>query len=179
MAEHTEMKFTHDNTTYHVPTNWSEVKYIDFANSMSSDLTLDKKLSYQTTIPSEVLAKLPLTVIKGLIGFVDFMDELPQFFEQVNLDLEVGNEHYIKMEQSRKALEQENKWLAAIEVTKIYLDKDISQLPVTEGFGYAVFFLNRLSVSLKDTKHSANTNRTKMNLLREWISSLFSGTSQR
>lgn len=147
------MKFTLSNKSYKVPSNWSEVKFKDFAQSRTPGLPLQKKLSYHTTIPESELSNLPYTDILKLIWAVQFQDDLPEMYEPFNSEIEVGNEAYIKMEQSRQAFEkQENKWLAAIEITKIYTGVDISDKSVLQGFGYAVFFLNRLKDSLQGTK---------------------------
>lgn len=148
--------------SYEVPLTWSEVTYLNYAQSKTPDLSLERKLSYQTTIPAEILSKLPLSALKQLIGLVEFQDTEPEFFEQVTSDIQVGNEHYIKIEQARIALEKNtNEWLAAIDIVKIYTKEDISNLPVTSGLGVAVFFLNRLKSSSSDTKPSENTSRTK------------------
>lgn len=153
------MKATIDNKPYDIPTNWGDVTYLNFAHSKTKGLSLETKLSYQTTVPADIISKLPLKDLQQLVGMVEFQDDDPVFFEFIS-ELEVGDEHYIKMEQSRVALEQsENHWLAAIEIVKIYtrtdIEKtgtDISSLPVPQGYGYAVFFLNRLTGSLNATK---------------------------
>lgn len=140
------MKFKADKT-YEVPTNWGMVKYIDFANSQTKQ-PLQNKLSYQTTIPENVIANLPLSDLMKLISVVEFQDELPEFFDHVELKVEVGNEAYIKLEQSRLALEKaDNQWLGVIKVVKIYTGVDISELSVIAAMGYAVFFLKLLKSS--------------------------------
>lgn len=142
------MQVSLNKTTYDVPTNWGDIKYIDFAKSQTKGLSLEKKLSYHTTIPETEISKLPLSELGKLIPVIAFRDSLPEMFEQVSLDFEIGNEHYIKLEQSRKFLENsENQWVAAIDIVKLYTDKDITDLSVVEAFGYAVFFLNRLTGS--------------------------------
>lgn len=154
------LKFKLSNQTYSVPVSWSEVKYIDFAKSREKPLT--ERLSIYTGIPLEIVNNIPLSEIKKIIDIVSFMDEMPDAFVPVDLDINVGDEHYIKMEQSRKVLETaENQWIAAIEIVKTYTEQkdekgevikkglDISEIPVPESLGYAVFFLNKLTPSLK------------------------------
>lgn len=128
--------------SYSIPIAWSEVKFIDFANSRNKPL--NERLSLYTGIPQAVIETLDLETIKKLIELVSFQDSQPEFFEPVSLDIQVGNEAYIKLEKSRDALAKGNEWQAAIQITKLYLKKDISQVPVTEGMGYAVFFLKEL-----------------------------------
>lgn len=144
------LKFKLSNQTYSVPISWSEVKYIDFARSR--DKNLSERFSIYTGIPQEQIDKLDLKNFKQIIDIVSFMDEMPDVFVPVDVEINVGDEHYIKMEQSRKALETaDNQWIAAIEIVKSYTDKDISEMPIPESLGYAVFFLNRLTPSLQST----------------------------
>lgn len=156
------LKFKLSNQTYSVPISWVEVNYIDFARSR--DKSLSERLSIYTGIPQETIDKLDLKNFKQIIDIVSFMDEMPDVFVPVDLDINVGDEHYIKMEQSRKALETaESQWIAAIEIVKLYTtieaDKDgkgrqgidISQMSVPDSLGYAVFFLNKLTPSLQST----------------------------
>lgn len=150
------LKIKLNDTFYSIPSTWDDVTYKQFAESRNQPL--EKRLSSQTQIPLEIISNLPLATVKNLIDIVEFQDRLPEFFEQVSLDIDVGNEHYIKMEQSRKALEENNEWVAAIEITKLYTGKDISELPVTKAMGYAVFFLDRLRLSSKSTKASQTTS---------------------
>lgn len=143
--------------SFNIPTGWHEVKYLDFANAQGQ--TLEIRLSCQTTIPKEIISTLTLPTIKKLIDIVEFQETLPEFYEAVKVlnkkgePLIIGDEPYIKMEQARQALEQKSEWLAAIDIVKLYLDKDISQMTVKDSIGYAVFFLEQLKVSLKGTKH--------------------------
>lgn len=147
------MKFKTTDKTYEVPTNWGAVKYKDFAQSQTKGLSLSKKLEYQTTIPETVINNFPLADVRKLITVVEFQDELPEFFDHVDLKVEVGNEAYIKLEQSRLALEKsDNQWLGVIQVAKIYTDVDISELSVIQAFGYAVFFLKLLTPSSQSTQ---------------------------
>lgn len=155
------MKFKHGTTTYEVPSNWSMVKFKDFASFHDVDLPLGKKLSYQTTIPEDVLSNLRSADLIRLLEVIGFMEGLPEFWDTVDLKMNVGDEHYIKMEKARKAFECGNKWKAAIEITKIYTGKDISELTVLQAFGYAVFFLNSFRDSLKSTNDLENTSTTK------------------
>lgn len=136
------IRFKVSGTTYKIPSSWSDVKFIDFANSRNKPL--NERFSLYTGIPQAVIESLDLETIKSLIELVSFQDSQPEFFEPVSLDIQVGNEAYIKLEQSRDALAKGNEWQAAIQITKLYFKKDISQLPVTEGMGYAVFFLKEL-----------------------------------
>lgn len=151
------LKIKLNDTFYSIPSTWDDVTYKHFAESRAQPL--EKRLSSQTQIPLEIISNLPLATVKNLIDIVEFQDRLPEFFEQVNLDIYVGNEHYVKMEDSRKALEDSDKWVAAIEITKLYTGIDISDLPVTKGMGYAVFFLDRLTPSFRSTNASLNTSQ--------------------
>lgn len=156
------MKLKLYDKEYDIPTSWIDVTYLNYAESKTPDLPLQTKLSYQTGIPQEILSKLPLSALKQIIGIVEFFDTEPEFFEQVDSDMNVGNEHYIKFEQARLALEQSpNEWLAAIQITKIYTGEDISQVSVFKGLGIAAFFLTRLKSSSNDTKHSDSQSQTK------------------
>lgn len=137
--------------SYSIPIAWNEVKFIDFANSRNKPL--NERLSLYTGIPQAVIESLDLETIKKLIDLVSFQDSQPEFFEPVSIDIEVGNEAYIKLEQSRDAMAKGNEWQAAIEITKLYLKKDISQMSVFEGMGYAVFFLKALKNFSSVTKH--------------------------
>lgn len=155
------MKFKYGKETYAVPTNWSMVKFKDFAAFHDTGISLSKKLSYQTTIPEEILSNLRCADLIRILEVIQFTEGLPEFFEPVELKTEVGNEQYIKMEQSRRALQNGNQWTAAIEIVKIYTGKDISELPVTEAYGYAVFFLNSLADSSRSSNDLQITNPMK------------------
>lgn len=174
------MKLRINSTTYEIPTSWSTVKYIDFANSKTQGLPLEKKLSYQTGIPSEVILNLQAGQLSKILSAIDYQDKLPEFFDEFHSELNVGNEHYIKLEQARQAFTQGNQWLAAIEIVRIYTevkeDKekgiekswvDISQMPTPKGMGYAAFFLTRLESLLRDTKPLESTSQTKTSTQQE------------
>lgn len=134
--------------TFPIPTSWDDVHYIDFARSRNKPL--HERLSIYSGIPQDVIDSCELDLLKPIIDTVSFQDTIPEYFKEVKLEINIGDEHYIKMEQSRKLLEtSENQWLAAIQITKLYTDKDISQMPVLDSMGYAVFFLKQLTPSLK------------------------------
>lgn len=172
------MKLTYNSTPYEIPTSWTEVKWIDFANSKTEGLPLEKKLSYQTRIPSDVILNLRSRELASLLSVIEFQDKLPEFFDEFHSEMDVGNEHYIKLEQARQELSKGNQWIAAIEITKLYTGTDISDMPVTKAMGYAAFFLTRLQGSLKDTQHLESTRSMKMRWLPELIDLIPSGTSQ-
>lgn len=156
------MKIQIDTTTYDIPTSYTQTKYLDFAHAQTPGLSLEKKLSHQTGIPVETLCGLPWSAISKLAEVVSFNDELPGHFEPYQSEMNVGNEHYIKLEQSRRALAQsENQWLGVIDVVKTYTGVDISELPVVKAFGYAVFFLNRSNSSSPATSDSEHTKPMK------------------
>lgn len=152
------MKIKIQDQTVHIPTSWDKVKYKDFAHSQTKGLPLQEKLSYQTGIDVELLTNLQLVQLAKVIELVSFQDTLPEFWDVVEPKNEkgeplvIGDEHYIKMEQSRLALSKDNHWLAAIEITKDYTGLDISDMSVLKGMGYALFFCKQLRDSLKGTK---------------------------
>lgn len=154
------MKIRINSTTYDIPTNYSQVKFKDFAQAKTEGMSLENKLSYQTGIPSDILTNLPYAGITKFISALEFWDSEPEFYEPWESDIEVGNEHYVKLEQSRAAL-QGNKWLGIIEVVRIYTGKDISESKVTQAMGYAAFFLTRLESLSSDMKGSESTRQTK------------------
>lgn len=157
------MKIKIQDQTVNIPSSWDKVKYKDFAHSQTKGLPLQEKLSYQTGIDVELLTNLQLVQLAKVIELVSFQDTLPEFWDEIEQTgelrnekgepLVIGDEHYIKMEQSRLALSNGNHWLAAIDITKDYTGVDISELSVLKGMGYALFFCKGLRLSLKGTKH--------------------------
>ncbi len=162
------MKVKINSVTYDIPTSWDKVQYFAFAKSQRPGIPLVDKISLHTTIPEDVVMELNNSQLSSLLGTVAFQDELPEFWQEVTPTnekgepLEIGDEHYIKIEQSRRHLQSGNQWLAAIEITKLYTGVDISDMPMTVGMGYAVFFFELLKHSWRDTKPSANMSKTKM-----------------
>lgn len=160
------MKIKIEDKPYAIPTNWSQVKYSDFANSKTEGISLEEKLMYQTTIPKEILSNLPNRELAKLIQVVEFWDEPIEFFEPYVSDMNVGNDHYIKMEQSRAAMKG-NPWTGIIEVVRIYTGQNISELNVTKAYGIAAFFLSSCERSWQDTSSSESTRQTKMKQSQE------------
>ena len=135
------IKITVIDKEYHIPTNWSEVTYITFAESRNAK-TIDEKIAYYSGIPIDVLSNLALTDVLKIAELVTWMEREPEMYEAIEIDVNVQRESFGKMEAAKQALNKNNPFVAMIDIVKTYCKVDISNEPVTKVFGYTAFFLS-------------------------------------
>lgn len=134
------IKITVIDKDYHIPTNWSEVTYITFAESRSAK-TIDEKIAYYSGVPIDILSNLALSDVCKIAELVSWMEREPEMYERIEIDVNVQRETFGKMEAAKQALSKNNPFVAMIDIVKTYCNVDISNEPVTKVFGYTAFFL--------------------------------------
>lgn len=156
-------------TVYPVPTSWNDVTFLKYCDIVKChEEHFIKRLSVYSGIEIETLNKLTYQGILELAAAVQFMDtpdDIDGFAIGYESELNIGHESYEKLEASKQAI-QKNPDLplkAAIEVIKFYTEEDISNKPITQAIGQAVFFLMQLENSWTNSKGLMNTNPTPMN----------------
>ena len=147
---------TINETPYSIRSNWNEVifaAYCDMVKAKGSPIS--KRLSLYTGIEQDVIDTMrfeQLLLLSDIVAFMDDTDTVSAFAVSYESEMVISNESYFKIERAKQLLKGIDKPITvAAEIVKLYTEKDISELPVTEAIGIASFFLSNCQTSLTDS----------------------------
>lgn len=133
-----------------VPSTWHDVTFDTYVQLINFDNgTIEKRISILLGWDEQDVLSLPIKDMIDLIPAISFtfdVDELKKYTTPPDeyKNWYIGHQAWSKLEQCKQILTKldgKDIMNAGVDVVKIYTDKDISKMPVTEALPMASFFL--------------------------------------
>jgi hypothetical protein len=141
------MRVTINGTTYEFKTDFTEFSYSEFIPIATAlDKPVLERLSIYTGVSVEILQTLSVGTFGALCEVLKPIEDMEMLnaLSGVRSGKMVALESYGDMERAKRAMKKPV-YEALIEVVKIYEDKDISGMELTEGWGLAMYYLDSLN----------------------------------
>lgn len=143
-------KTTDGDKSVEIPISWRDISWSKFVQLTSKDFDNElKRLAFLTGIELNVLLNNPM-FLAALIESCQFIwtDDIEAYSSAIKAEykVEVAQQDWGKIEAAKALLQANanNMWGAGSGIVKVYLDKDIGDMPASEAIGIVSFFLRKL-----------------------------------